>query len=117
MIIKKYEYFRCECEAGYEMRNETCFKIDPCEKPVCGDGAVCNDLGGGEHSCTCLEGYQMQDGVCTGKRYFIVDQQIERHNVLFNECFYHPLPFYETQIINPFLSLRPSANHGKGLGF
>ena len=41
---------------------------------------------------------------------YIVDQQIARHFV------HHP-PLYATQIINPFLTSRISANHGKGLEF
>ena len=33
------------------------------------------------------------------------------------ECIYHPLPFYETQIINSFLTSWISANPDKGLEF
>ena len=50
------------------------------------------------------------------KRYFIIDQQIVRNFVHFSECSYHLLPFYTTQMINPFLTSRISANHDKGLG-
>ena len=32
----------------------------------------------------------------------------------YSECVYYPLPFYATQIINPFLTSRISANLGKG---
>ena len=52
------------------------------------------------------------------KIYFIIDQQIARHFVQYSECLSHPLPFYATQIINPFPNSRISANHEKGyLGF
>ena len=51
------------------------------------------------------------------KRYFMIDQQIARHFVHYSEYIYHPLPFYTTKIINPFLNSRISANHDKGLGF
>ena len=44
------------------------------------------------------------------KRYHRIDQHLERH-------FTTLLLFYTTQIINPFLTLRLSANHDKGLGF
>ena len=51
------------------------------------------------------------------KRYSTIDQQIARHFVHYNECLYHPLPFYTTQTMNPFLTSSLSANHDKGLGF
>ena len=51
------------------------------------------------------------------KRYFTIDQQIARQFVHYRECFYHNLSFYATQIINPFLTLRLSDNHDKGMGF
>ena len=52
------------------------------------------------------------------KRYFIIDQQIARHLVSYSICLYQPpLPFYVTQIINPFLASTMSANHDKGLEF
>ena len=35
----------------------------------------------------------------------------------FCECLYHPLTFYTSQIINPFLTLRLSANRDKRLEF
>ena len=46
----------------------------------------------------------------------IKDQQLARHFVNLNECLFH-LPFYGTQIINPFLTSRISGNDDKGLGF
>ena len=50
------------------------------------------------------------------KRYIIIDQQIAcRHFVDYSEWLYQPLPYYATQIINPFLTLRISANHDKWL--
>ena len=38
------------------------------------------------------------------KIYFIIDQQIARAFVHYSECISIPLPFYTTQIINPFLN-------------
>ena len=40
------------------------------------------------------------------KRYFITDQQIGRQCVPFRECLYPSIPFYATQMINPFLTSR-----------
>ena len=51
------------------------------------------------------------------KRYSIIDQQVAPHFVHYSECLSNPLPFYATQIINPFLTLRISANKNKRLGF
>ena len=51
------------------------------------------------------------------KRYSIIDQQIAWHFVDYSECLSNPLPFFETQIINPFLNSRITVNHEKGLGF
>ena len=48
------------------------------------------------------------------KRYLIIDQQIARHFVQYSEYLSHSLPFYPTQMINPILNLRISANHNKG---
>ena len=49
------------------------------------------------------------------KRYFILDQQIAWHFVHWMSL---QTPFsYVTQIINPFLTSRLSANHDTGLGF
>ena len=47
----------------------------------------------------------------------MIDQQIVRHFVHFRECLYHPLPFYATQMIKPFLNSWISANHNKGVVF
>ena len=38
----------------------------------------------------------------TKKRYFIIDQQIERYFVQYSESLSNLLPFYATQLINPF---------------
>ena len=51
------------------------------------------------------------------KGYFIIDQQIARHFVHYSNYPNHPLPFYTTNITNPFLTPRISAYHDKGLGF
>ena len=51
------------------------------------------------------------------KRYFIIDQQIALHFENYSERLLHPLPFDATQITNPFLTSRISANHHKELGF
>ena len=48
------------------------------------------------------------------KRYSIIDQQIAQHFAHCSEYLYHPLPFYATQNITPFLTLSISANHNKG---
>ena len=61
--------------------------------------------------------YAGTEQVLKTKRYFLIDQQIARHFVHYSECLYHPLIYYATQIINPFLTLRILANHDKGLGF
>ena len=37
------------------------------------------------------------------KRYFMIDQQISRHFVLYSEYLYHPLPFYAIKIITLLL--------------
>ena len=37
------------------------------------------------------------------KRHFIIDQQLGQHFVQYSEFLSNPLPFYETQIINPFI--------------
>ena len=63
-----------------------------------------------------IKGFFISYIKCPVKRYFIVDQQIARHFVHYSECT-NPLPFYLTQMINPFLILRTLANHDKGLGF
>ena len=47
----------------------------------------------------------------------MIDQQTVQHFVQYSDVFQIPLPFYETQIINPFLDLSISANHGKRGGF
>ena len=44
----------------------------------------------------------------------MIDQQKARNFVHYSECLSNPLPFYATQIINPFLTSRISANHNKG---
>ena len=44
------------------------------------------------------------------KRYSIIDQQLARHFVQYSEWLTISLPFYATQIIDPFLTLRISAN-------
>ena len=54
---------------------------------------------------------------CLVKRYFIIDQQIAQNFMHFSELFTTSLPFYASQIISHFLTLRISANHDKGLGF
>ena len=46
------------------------------------------------------------------KRYIILDQQLAQHFVKCSECLANP-PCYATQIINPFLKSRSSANHKK----
>ena len=51
------------------------------------------------------------------KLYFIIDQQIVRHFVQYCECLSNLLLYYATQIINPFLNSRISANPEKGQGF
>ena len=51
------------------------------------------------------------------KRYFMIDQQIAQHFVHYSKCLYHPLLFFATQIIIPFLNSKISANHDKWLGF
>ena len=48
------------------------------------------------------------------KRYFIIDPKKMWHFVHYSECLYRPLPFYTTQVINPFLTSRISGNHSKG---
>ena len=40
------------------------------------------------------------------KRYFVIYQQITRYLVHSSECLCHTLPFFATQIIIPFLTLR-----------
>ena len=62
----------------------------------------------------CLMGLQI---LSSAKRYFIIDQQIARHFVLYSECLYHPLSFYGNQIITLFLTSTILAKHDKGLGF
>ena len=47
------------------------------------------------------------------KRYFIIDLKIAQYFVQCSESLSNPFPFYATQIINPFLIARISANHDK----
>ena len=54
---------------------------------------------------------------CEHKRYFIIDQQIAEHFVHYSKYLSKPLPFYATEMINPFFNSRISANHNKELGF
>ena len=51
------------------------------------------------------------------KRCFMIERQIARHFVHYSECLSNPLPFYATQILNPFLNLIILAKHDKGLGY
>ena len=55
----------------------------------------------------------------SSKRHFKLDQQIAVHFVKkkTDNVFTTPLLFYATQIINPLLTLKLSANHDKGLWF
>ena len=55
--------------------------------------------------------------VYSNKRYLMIDPQIARHFVHYSECLSNPLPFKATQIINPFLDSRFSANNNKGFEF
>ena len=48
------------------------------------------------------------------KRDFVIEKQIARHLCNTMNVFQTTLPFYATQMINPFLNLRISANHDKG---
>ena len=48
------------------------------------------------------------------KRDFIIEKQIARHFLQYSECLSKPLPFYATQIIEPFLNSKTLANHDKG---
>ena len=65
----------------------------------------------------CLIHYLLSIYIFSYNKYIIIDQQIARHFVHYSESLHHPLPFYATQIIYPFLTLRLSANHDKGLEF
>ena len=47
----------------------------------------------------------------------MIDRQIARHFVHYSECLSKSLPFYATQMINPFLNLRILVKHDKGLGY
>ena len=49
--------------------------------------------------------------IASHKRDFIIEKQIGRHFVQYTKCLSIPLPFYATQIINPFLNQLISANH------
>ena len=55
--------------------------------------------------------------IYTNKRYFVIDKQKARHFVHFSEILTSPILFYATQIINPFLNLRISANQDKERNF
>ena len=56
----------------------------------------------------------LQQGWCF-IRYSKIDQHLARHFLHYSECLQHPLTFYTTQIINPFLNSRISANQDKVL--
>ncbi|XP_053506197.1 stabilin-2 [Ictalurus furcatus] len=54
----------CKCQPGYFGDGVQCTSINPCQKRVCHEHAVCVHTGPNRHTCTCAEGYQGDGLVC-----------------------------------------------------
>ncbi|TSK13306.1 Stabilin-2 [Bagarius yarrelli] len=54
----------CKCQPGYFGDGVQCTSINPCQKRVCHEHAVCTHTGPNQHTCTCTEGYQGDGLVC-----------------------------------------------------
>ena len=50
------------------------------------------------------------------KYNFIIEKQLPRLTMKYTKCLSYPFPFYETEIINPFLNSRVPAYHDKVQG-
>ena len=46
-------------------------------------------------------------------RNILIKYQLPRGIMKYNKCLSYPLPFYATQMINPFLNSRLLVNHDK----
>ena len=53
--------------------------IDECQTPtLCGSGGECHNIDG-SYSCSCLNGYILQDNICIGKYSLCVNS----HGILY----------------------------------
>jgi hypothetical protein len=60
-----------------------------------------------------MGGYDSSHVYREEKGYLIIEKHLLRLIIKYSKCLSYPLPFYATQVNNPFFNSRISSNHDK----